>query len=142
MSNAPGVAENDRRREKTPEQVKKAWTMYDWANSVYSLVITTAIFPIFFNALTSDRNEAGEIINDTVIFWGRELINTQLYSYVLGASFLFVIIASPLLSGMADVTGRKLQLMKIFCYSGAIGCISLYFFNPAHLEWSLSLIHI
>ena len=142
MSNAPGVAENDRRREKTSEQVKKAWTMYDWANSVYSLVITTAIFPIFFNALTSDRNEAGEIINDTVIFWGRELINTQLYSYVLGASFLFVIIASPLLSGMADVTGRKLQLMKIFCYSGAIGCISLYFFNPAHLEWSMAALFL
>jgi UMF1 family MFS transporter len=142
MSNAPGVAEKDRRRKKTPEQVKKAWTMYDWANSVYSLVITTAIFPIFFNALTSDRNEAGEIINDTVIFWGRELINTQLYSYVLGASFLFVIIASPLLSGVADITGRKLQLMKIFCYSGAIGCISLYFFNPDHLEWSMAALFL
>ena len=98
MSNAPKNAKKTSRSRKTPEQVKKAWTMYDWANSVYSLVITTAIFPIFFNALTSDRNDAGEIINDTVIFWGHELINTQLYSYVLGASFLFVIIASPLLS--------------------------------------------
>ena len=142
MSNAHKAAGNTRRIDKTPEQVKKAWTMYDWANSVYSLVITTAIFPIFFNALTSERNEAGEIINDTVIFWGRELINTQLYSYVLGASFLFVIIASPLLSGMADVTGRKLQMMKIFCYSGALGCISLYFFNPAHLELSMAALFL
>ena len=142
MSNAHKAAGNTRQIDKTPEQVKKAWTMYDWANSVYSLVITTAIFPIFFNALTSERNEAGEIINDTVIFWGRELINTQLYSYVLGASFLFVIIASPLLSGMADVTGRKLQMMKIFCYSGALGCISLYFFNPEHLEWSMAALFL
>ena len=142
MSNAHKAAGNTRRIDKTPEQVKKAWTMYDWANSVYSLVITTAIFPIFFNALTSERNEAGESINDTVIFWGRELINTQLYSYVLGASFLFVIIASPLLSGMADVTGRKLQMMKIFCYSGALGCISLYFFNPEHLEWSMAALFL
>ena len=142
MSNAHKAAGNTRRIDKTPEQVKKAWTMYDWANSVYSLVITTAIFPIFFNALTSERNEAGEIINDTVIFWGRELINTQLYSYVLGASFLFIIIASPLLSGMADVTGRKLQMMKIFCYSGALGCISLYFFNPEHLEWSMAALFL
>ncbi len=142
MSNAPNTAQKTSRSEKTPEQVKKAWTMYDWANSVYSLVITTAIFPIFFNALTSDRNESGEIINDTVIFWGYELINTQLYSYVLGASFLFVIIASPLLSGMADVTGRKLQMMKAFCYSGALGCISLYFFNPEHLEWSMAALFL
>ena len=142
MSNAPNTAQKTSRSEKTPEQVKKAWTMYDWANSVYSLVITTAIFPIFFNALTSDRNESGEIINDTVIFWGYELINTHLYSYVLGASFLFVIIASPLLSGMADVTGRKLQMMKAFCYSGALGCISLYFFNPEHLEWSMAALFL
>ncbi len=142
MSNAPKNAKKTSRSQKTPEQVKKAWTMYDWANSVYSLVITTAIFPIFFNALTSDRNDAGEIINDTVIFWGHELINTQLYSYVLGASFLFVIIASPLLSGMADVTGRKLQMMKVFCYSGALGCISLYFFNPEHLEWSMAALFL
>tara|TARA_B100000768_G_scaffold181999_1_gene208221 strand:- start:8055 stop:9374 length:1320 start_codon:yes stop_codon:yes gene_type:complete len=142
MSNAPKTATKVNRAAKTPEQVKKAWTMYDWANSVYSLVITTAIFPIFFNALTSDRNEAGEIINDTVIFWGYELINTQLYSYVLGASFFFVIIASPLLSGMADVTGRKLQMMKIFCYTGAMGCVSLYFFDPDHLEWSMAALFL
>ena len=45
--------------------------MYDWANSVYSLVITTAIFPIFFNALTSERDTAGNIINDTVVFFGK-----------------------------------------------------------------------
>jgi MFS-type transporter involved in bile tolerance (Atg22 family) len=75
-------------QEQTPEEkVKRAWTMYDWANSPYALVITTAIFPIFFNAVTSDKNEAGEIINDTVQFFGVEFINTQLYSYVLATSF-------------------------------------------------------
>ena len=117
-----------------PKKVKTAWAMYDWANSVYSLVITTAIFPIFYNALTSERNEAGEIVNDVVTFFGAEFINTQLYSYVLAASFIVVIIASPLLSGMADVSGKKLQLMKIFCYTGSLACMSMHFFDAAHLE--------
>ena len=120
-----------------PKKVKTAWAMYDWANSVYSLVITTAIFPIFYNALTSERNEAGEIVNDVVTFFGAEFINTQLYSYVLAASFIVVIIASPLLSGMADVSGKKLQLMKIFCYTGSLACMSMHFFDAAHLEWSM-----
>jgi len=124
------------------EKTKTAWTMYDWANSPYSLVVTTAIFPIYFNALTSDRNEKGEIINDVVTFFGAELINTQLYSYVLAFSFLVVIILSPLLSGMADVSGRKLQLMKAFCYLGALGCIGLYAFDPTHLEWSMSALFL
>jgi len=111
--------------------------MYDWANSVYSLVITTAIFPIFYNSLTSERNAEGDIINDIVVFFGKTFINTQLYSYVLAASFVVVIFASPFLSGIADVSGKKLQLMKIFCYLGSAACVTMYFFDPEHLEWSM-----
>lgn len=33
-----------------------AWAFYDWANSVYPLVISSAIFPIFYEALFSDRS--------------------------------------------------------------------------------------
>lgn len=32
----------------------RAWYMYDWANSVYTLVITTAIFPIYYKAIAVD----------------------------------------------------------------------------------------
>ena len=131
-----------KQRQTQAEKIKSAWTMYDWANSPYSLVVTTAIFPIYFNALTSDRNEAGEIINDVVTFWGVELINTQLYSYVLACSFLIVIILSPMLSGIADVSGRKLQLMKIFCLAGSLGCLGLYAFDPSHMEWSMSALFL
>lgn len=131
-----------KQRQTAAEKIKAAWTIYDWANSPYSLVVTTAIFPIYFNALTSDRNEAGEIINDVVTFFGFELINTQLYSYVLACSFLVVIILSPLLSGIADVSGRKLQLMKVFCYAGSLGCIGLYAFDPTHLEWSMTALFL
>ena len=131
-----------KQRQTAAEKIKAAWTMYDWANSPYSLVVTTAIFPIYFNALTSERNEAGEIINDVVTFFGFELINTQLYSYVLACSFLVVITLSPILSGMADVSGRKLQLMKVFCYAGSLGCLGLYAFDPEHLEWSMSALFL
>ena len=120
------------------KKVQKAWTMYDWANSVYSLVITTTIFPIFYNAMTTVREEDGTLVSDVVTFWGMEFLNTQLYSYVLASSFLVIIFLSPLLSGMADYAGKKLTFMKIFCYSGAAGCASMFFFNPTHLEWSMA----
>ena len=29
-------------------KIQKAWTFYDWANSVYPLVISSAIFPVFY----------------------------------------------------------------------------------------------
>ena len=120
------------------KKVQKAWTMYDWANSVYSLVITTTIFPIFYNAMTTVREEDGTLVSDVVSFWGMEFLNTQLYSYVLATSFAVIIFLSPLLSGMADYAGKKLTFMKVFCYAGAAGCASMFFFNPAHLEWSMA----
>ena len=109
-------------------KVRKAWTLYDWANSVYSLVITTAIFPIFYNAITEDE----------VTFFGAQYSNTQLYAYVLAASFVVVITLNPLLSGLADYAGKKKFFMKVFCYTGAAACTTMYFFNPDYLEWSLA----
>ena len=110
--------------------------MYDWANSVYSLVITTAIFPIFYNAVTTATDDAG-VVSDRVEFLGMDLINTQLYSYVLAASFVVVIVLSPLLSGMADYAGKKLFFMKVFATIGSVACAGLAAFNPEHLEWSM-----
>lgn len=118
------------------KRVQNAWALYDWANSVYSLVITTAIFPIFYNSITASTLADGSK-SDKVMFFGSEFINTQLYSYVLAASFVIVIIASPLLSGMADYAGKKLFFMKIFCYVGSASCASMYFFDATKLEWSM-----
>jgi UMF1 family MFS transporter len=116
----------------------RAWTFYDWANSVYPLVISTAIFPVFYANKTSVIDKVtGEIISDKVMFFGIELSNTVLYSYVVAASFIAVIILSPLLSGVADFSGSKKKFLQFFCYLGAISTASLFFFNPDHLELSL-----
>ncbi|MGY8916996.1 MAG: MFS transporter, partial [Flavobacteriales bacterium] len=122
------------------EKVKWGWTMYDWANNVYSLVITTAIFPVFYNNITAKKDPVTGLIiegSDTVTFLGIDYINTQLYSYVLASSFVTVIILSPLLSGMADFAGKKKLFMRIFCYVGAAGCLGLYWFDADHLELSM-----
>ncbi len=120
---------------KTNTRVQNAWAFYDWANSVYALVISTAIFPIYYNAVTSTRE--GEELRDLVMFFGFELVNTQLYSYVIAASLMAVIVVSPVLSGIADYTGRKKFFLQLFCYLGSAACAGLFFFNTDHLEWSM-----
>lgn len=109
------------------KKIIHAWTMYDWANSVYPLVITSAIFPIFYEAQT------GEIIS----FWGYDFVNTELYSYVISLSYILVAILSPLLSGIADYSGSKKGYMKVFCYLGAISCMAFYFFDAAYIGLSM-----
>ncbi len=108
----------------------RAWTFYDWANSVYSLVISTAIFPIYYNAITTT-----EELGDQVIFMGLSFTNTALYDYCMALSFLFIALASPLLSGLADFSGRKKSFLRRFCYVGAVACGGLYFFSSVDLLW-------
>lgn len=106
--------------------------MYDWANSVYSLVITSTIFPVYFNSVTKGLNP-----NDTVDFFGFEIVNTVLYSYSISFSFLIIALISPILSGIADASGKKLQFMKFFAYLGSLSCIALFFFDGGNLEWGI-----
>jgi MFS transporter, UMF1 family len=113
------------------KKVINAWAFYDWANSVYPLVITTAIFPIFYENIS----HSGE--TDMVRFFGFHFTNTELYSYVVGLSFLIVSVISPFLSGIADYTGTKKRFMMFFCYLGSLSCASLYFFDMDHLELSM-----
>ncbi|MEO6902672.1 MAG: MFS transporter [Bacteroidia bacterium] len=121
--------------EKGNKKLINAWAFYDWANSAYPLVITTAIFPIFYEAVTSTKNANGTIISDMVQFWGMEFKNTELYSYIVALSFIIVSISSPILSGIADYSGLKKRFMQFYCYLGAIACASLYFFSKAYLGW-------
>jgi len=122
--------------EKNNSKLIRAWAFYDWANSAYPLVITTAIFPIFYQSMTSRELANGEV-SELVDFFGFTFINTELYSYVLSFSFLVVSALSPLLSGIADYTDSKLRFMKFFCYLGAFSCGMLFFFDPNHIELSM-----
>jgi len=110
-----------------------AWAFYDWANSVYSLVIASAVFPIYYGALTLVKDENGRILNDKVEFLGFSLNNDALISYVTALAFLVVVIISPLLSGIADNLGNKKRFMQFFCYLGSLSCIGLFWFDLEHL---------
>lgn len=118
---------------KGSKKLINAWAFYDWANSVYSLVITSAVFPIFYAALTIVTNKQGEQLSDSVNFLGYEFNNDSLISYVTALAFLVVAIISPILSGIADYVGNKKRFLKFFCYLGAFSCIGLYWFSLDHL---------
>src|SRR5699024_9416238 len=105
-----------------------AWAFYDWANSVYSLVISSAVFPIFYGALTIIKKD-GKVISNTVEFLGFEFKNDALISYVTALAFLVVSVLSPFLSGIADYIGNKKIFMRFFNYVGAFSCIGLVWFS-------------
>lgn len=137
--------------EKGNKKIIKGWVFYDWANSVYNLVISAAIFPIFFETVTTNAYvarkaeelgiEPSKVVarteEITSFFFGVEMSSAVLYSYVLSASFLVVSILSPILSGIADYSGKKKFFMQFFCYLGAISSCGLFFFSTDHIELSM-----
>jgi UMF1 family MFS transporter len=114
--------------QKGDKKLINAWAFYDWANSVYSLVIATAVFPIYYDAVTSDNS-------GIVQFLGTDFNNSTLLSYSLSFSFLIVAILSPILSGIADYTGNKKRFLQFFCYLGSLSVIALFFFKGQETLW-------
>lgn len=114
------------------KKVINGWAMYDWANSAYNLVITSTIFPAYYEAVTGDGNENTQV--DSVMLFGRSFVNTALYNYALSVAFILVAISSPILSSIADYKGNKKDFLFFFCTVGSIACASMYFFD-AHNLW-------
>ena len=122
----------------TPTGIKKdnkrittGWTFYDWANSVYPLVITSSIFPIYWGAVTKDISPT-----DVVNFLGFQVPGSSLLTYAISFSFLLIALVSPFLTSLADFSGRKKLFLQIFCYLGAASCMGLFFFTKDTLTLS------
>ncbi len=121
---------------KSPIQLKKgskklinAWAFYDWSNSVYPLVISSTIFPIYYTSLFNEVN--------TITFFNSQIKNTAVISFVIAAAFIIVALSSPILSGIADYLGNKMKFMKFYVYMGSFSCIALYWFELENIYYGL-----
>ena len=95
------------------------WTMYDWANSVYSLAITTAIFPTYFSAVSKSKELMIRMDNNMSIvpFLGFEVPSVSLYSYAISIAYVLIVILSPILGAIADYSGSKKKFMMALVFS-------------------------
>lgn len=110
------------------KKIVNGWAMYDWANSSYNLVITSTIFPAYFEAIAADNKAVSKT---TVTFLGRQFENTALYNYALAFAMLIVAAISPLLSSIADYKGNKKKFMNFFLTMGSLACALLFFFDTS-----------
>lgn len=101
------------------KRIINAWAFFDWANSSYALTISVAIFPAYYASVT----------DEWVLVLGKSIPNTALYAYAISGAYLLLVLASPILSGIADYSGRKMAFLRFFTTVGALSCVSLFFFQ-------------
>lgn len=118
----------------SPKAVKRAWSLYDWANSSYNLVITTTVFPIYYLSITTTKSTG-----DKIHFWGTDIANSALLNYALAFAYLIIAFLSPILSSIADYKGNKKRFMQLFTWLGGLACCGLYFFYPGKVTYGLVL---
>ena len=116
-------------RKKNDKRLINAWATFDWSNSVYNLIVTAAIFPVYYLSTTRDAF-GGEMVQ----YFGVTITNSALYSYAISFSFLVIVFLAPVLSGIADYIGRKKRFMQFFTYLGSLSCLGLYFFTGENIE--------
>lgn len=121
--------------ERNNPKVINAWCSYDIANSAYNLIITTALFPIYYQEVTKQAF-GGDMLN----FLGLHLKNTVLYDYAIAAAYFLIIILTPLLSGIADLGGYRKMFMRIFTFVGAASCFLLYWFNGTNVGFGITFV--
>ncbi len=105
-------------------KIINGWAMFDWANSAFALTIAVAIFPAFFEGITARE----------VAPFGVAMFNTTLFSLTVAVAYLLIAAVSPILSGIADSSGRRMSFMKFFTTLGSLACMSLFFFNGENLS--------
>ena len=127
------VPKNDRR-------ITTGWVLYDWANSVYPLVITSTVFPIYFNSQADVAAVAQDASGRPIVeFFGYPILASSLLIYAISIAFLIVAAVSPLLTALSDYSGQKKRFMQFFCYLGAFSCAGLYFFTAQSLSLAVLL---
>ncbi|WP_344674037.1 MFS transporter [Sphingobacterium kyonggiense] len=118
---------------KNDKRLIRSWSMFDWANSAYNLVINSTIFPVYYTTITKNA-ETG---STTVSFFGFEFVNTALSNFALSIAYLIMAVGLPFISAYSDAAGKRKFFMKMFTYLGAFACMGLFFFKLDTLEWGI-----
>jgi len=95
------------------KKVVAAWSSFDFANSSFSAIIVTFVFPIYFGE-TVVTNGRGDF------YWG----------IAMSLSMLLVALISPALGAMADMTGSKKRFLAAFTLISILGTAGMYFLHP------------
>jgi len=98
--------------EKQHKRAIRAWTMYDWANSVFATSIMAAILPVYYANVAVQSDQA----NTATVYW----------SITTSIALLIVAVMGPILGAMADFLGAKKRMMMLFVFIGVIATALLY----------------
>lgn len=109
-----------------------AWTLYDFANTSFSVIIVTVVYAVYFKQYVISQH--------VISLFGFERNPGDLYWGLGGAiSMLFVGLTSPIIGAIADSTNSKKVFLFIYSLICIAATIALYVVQPGMIGLGLLL---
>ena len=108
-------------------KIEKSWALYDWANSAYSMTITSTIMPLYFKMVFENVGSA----TTSTAYWG----------YANSIATLFLAMLAPVLGTIADYMGLKKRFFVTFVLIG-IAATAFLSLIPESYWWGLLVVYI
>lgn len=104
---------------------ESSWIRYDWASSAYSIIISTAVFPLFYKATATN---AGVSLSNSTAYLG----------YTIAIATFILALIGPILGTIADYKGMKKRFFTIFFTLG-VTFTAMLAFVPSD-NWLMMLV--
>lgn len=106
-------------------KTERSWVLYDWANSAYTMTVTSTILPLYFKMVFEKSGGAATL---STAYWG----------YANSFATLVIALLAPILGTIADYKGYKKGFFKAFTILGVVFTALLAIVPSTY--WSLLLI--
>ena len=102
-----------------------SWCFFDFANSSYSAVISTVIFPVYYAGMI-----VGNRLGEGDLWWGR----------AISISMIFTALSSPFLGGIADYAGLRKKLLALYTVVCIMAVAAFSLITPGAVIFGFALI--
>jgi MFS transporter, UMF1 family len=100
-------------------KLERSWVLYDCGNSAYSIIVTTAIFPLFFGVIATGQSP------------------TESLGVANSLGSLAVAVLAPILGTFADYRNAKKRFFAAFFGLGVASTLSMFFMSQG--MWAAAL---
>ncbi|MGL4522508.1 MAG: MFS transporter, partial [Bacilli bacterium] len=109
-------------------KAERGWMIYDWASSAYTLLIMTALLPLYWSSVVATNELDGSVATS---YWG----------FANGAGSLVVALFAPIISTYAGYAGHKMPMFRFFTLIGIL-CTALLATIPTSMWIVLLFVYV
>src|SRR4051812_33152065 len=114
---------------------KRAWYLYDWANSAFSVTVVTLFLGPYLTALAKAAAGPDGLVHP----FGIPVDPRSFWSYMVSLSVAGQVIFLPIAGALADYGQRKREALALTTFLGSAATVAMFFLTGSNYLWGGAL---